>query len=131
MLVQIWTHKGYVSNLDRPIPLSGLPAANGTANDMHAPGSFPYPVTVTVDRHGGDAQRKGIYCYGLGHDHRIMDSVRMWIAEDRAFGGKLVNPAAVPGANRNVLERRYSNDGYYGGIDGGAGGCSCQWQNWH
>lgn len=127
--VQIWTRKTSVSSLSDPIPLNGLSAANSTANDMTAPGSFPYPVTFTLDRHGGEAKKKGVYCYGLDERRRVVEDVKMWVDEDRAFGGSLVNPAAVPSSNGTSLEKRHDSE--YGGVDGGSGsGCACQWQNW-
>ncbi|KAK4560877.1 hypothetical protein LTR86_005457 [Recurvomyces mirabilis] len=129
--VQIWTRKGTVASLSDVIPLNGLPAANGTANDMTAPGSFPYPVTVTIDRHGGEASKKGVYCYGLDAEQKVVESVKTWIGEDRGFGGSLVNAAMVPGSNGTGVQKRGNNgDGGDGGVDGGTGGCACQWQNW-
>ncbi|KAK4545695.1 hypothetical protein LTR36_002649 [Oleoguttula mirabilis] len=127
--VQIWTRKHDVASLGDQIPLSGLPAVNSTANDMTAPGSFPYPVTVTLDRHGGHAKKKGVYCYGLDEQHHVMENLKMWVDEDRVFGGDLVNAAAVPGSNSTTsLTKRHEEK--YEGVDGGSGGCACQWQNW-
>ncbi|KAK3675623.1 hypothetical protein LTR78_004707 [Recurvomyces mirabilis] len=120
---QIWTKKGTVASLSDVIPLNGLPAANGTANDMTAPGSFPYPVTVTIDRHGGQASKKGVYCYGLDAEQRVVESVKTWIGEDRGFDGRLVNAAMVPGSNGTGVQKRGSDGaGKYGGVDGGTGG---------
>ncbi|TKA83557.1 hypothetical protein B0A55_00501 [Friedmanniomyces simplex] len=128
--IQIWTRQATVSSLGHPIPLKGLPAINATANDMAAPGSFPYPVTVTLDRHGGQAKQKGVYCYGLSEDKVVLESVKMWVDEDRGSGGDVVNAAAVPGSNGTALlgKRDGENHGY-GGVDGGDGGCACQWRN--
>lgn len=126
--IQIWTRKQVVASLSDPVPLNGLPAANSTANDMEAPGSFPYPVTVTLDRHGGHAKKKGVYCYGLDIQHHVVESVKIWVGENRAFDGDLVNAAAVPSSNGTSLTRTHKE--MYGGIDGGSGGCACQWQNW-
>lgn len=127
--VQIWTRKTYVTSLGTPIPLDGLPAANSTANDMTALGSFPYAVTITLDRHGGNANEKGVYCYGLNAQQKVDSSQGTWSAEDRAFGGSLINAADVPGGNGTTPSKR-GESGQYGGIDGGSGGCECQWQNW-
>lgn len=129
MHVQIWTRKPAVATLDDPVPLRGLPAVNSTANDMVAPGSSPYRVTVTLDRHGGKAKEKGVYCYGLDERHRVLDSVKTWVDEDRSAGaGQLVNAAAVPhSSNATSLQQRDPLS--YGGIDGGSGGCVCQWES--
>ncbi|CAK4033430.1 Hypothetical predicted protein [Lecanosticta acicola] len=131
--VQIWTQKGNVSSsLGRRSASGSIAAAaagNSTANDMSSPGSFPYPVTVTINRHGGSATRKGVYCYGLDEEHHVVSADKMWIVEDRAAGGSLVNPAEIPG-NGTSAKNSKRDDQIYGGIDGGTGGCDCQWRNW-
>ncbi|KAI7168586.1 hypothetical protein D0869_08835 [Hortaea werneckii] len=124
--VQLWTRKGAVAELNDMIPLSGLPAAQSTANNMTLQGSFPYPVTVTLDRHGGDAKEKGVYCYGLDEEKNVVQDVKMWVVEDRGAGGSLLNPAAVPGGQDARPEKREEEK--LGGVDGGSGGCACQWQ---
>ncbi|KAI7554013.1 hypothetical protein KC331_g841 [Hortaea werneckii] len=124
--VQLWTRKGVVAELNDMIPLSGLPAAQSTANNMTLQGSFPYPVTVTLDRHGGDAKDKGVYCYGLDEENSVVEDVKMWVAEDRGAGGSLLNPAAVPGGQDATPKKREEKK--LGGVDGGRGGCACQWQ---
>lgn len=128
MRVQLWTRQPAVAALADVIPLKGLPAVNSTANDMTTPGSFPYAVTVTLDRHGGEAKEKGVYCYGLDEDQKVMEDVRMWIHEDREADGSIVNPAAVPSSNGTALAQR-ALDGF-GGVDGGDGGCACQWKTY-
>ncbi|KAK5130456.1 hypothetical protein LTR08_002020 [Meristemomyces frigidus] len=128
LLVQIWTRKQSVGSLSSLIPLSGLPAVNSTADHMTTPGSFPYSVTVTLDRHGGNARKKGVYCYGLDEQHRVLRSTKMWVDEVRDFGGELVNGAIAPSGNSTNLSKRHGEED--GGIDGGSGGCVCQWQNW-
>jgi hypothetical protein len=111
-LVQIWTR----SQSSKPL-LQG--SSQGDADPSKRPGTFPYPVTVTLDRHGGNAAKKNLYCYGMESDGTIkdVDSNKSFQFEDRAFGGNLVNGTqGRPNAN--------------GPIDGGTGGCRCQWQNW-
>jgi hypothetical protein len=122
--VQIWT------NMQSSAAL--LSAANGTtstsssADDFSRPGSFPYPVTVTLDRHGGDPTLKSIYCYGIDDREHIETNAKKFQLENRGAGGVLVNPTqGVFGAANASLA-----DGGPGGVDGGTGGCSCQWQNW-
>lgn len=111
-LVQIWTR----SKTSKPL-LQG--SAQSGPDSTKRPGTFPYPVTVTLDRHGGNPAKKNLYCYQMESDGTIQnkDSKKSFQFEDRAFGGNLVNgtqgKASVTGP-----------------IDGGTGGCRCQWQNW-
>lgn len=111
-LVQIWTR----SADSKPLLQQ---AAQKEMWAYKRPGSFPYPVTITLDRHGGNAAKKNLYCYKMETDGRIKNeaSKRSFQFEDRAFGGNLVNGTQ----GRQVVS---------GPIDGGSGGCSCQWQNW-
>ncbi|KAH9845733.1 Ca2+-modulated nonselective cation channel polycystin [Teratosphaeria destructans] len=128
--IQMWTKKSAVASLDSVVPLKGLPAINSTANNMTAPGSFPYSVTISLDRHGGSAREKGVYCYGISEGQKVDKDLKTWIDEDRAFGGVLVNPAAVPSSSGTAVMKRRTAIDSYEGIDGGTGGCSCEWQNW-
>jgi hypothetical protein len=113
--VQIWTR----SQATKPI-VSVPVALNSSDTTLRRPGTFPYPVTVTLDRHGGNAGKKMLYCYSMENDTTIIDKSenKFFIAEDRSFGGTLTN-----GTNglTNITTP----------IDGGTGGCSCKWQNWH
>lgn len=86
---------------------------------------MPYPVTVTLDRHGGGLTTKMLYCYGLDARGDVVDNEKVFQPENRSFGGTLVNPAEGPFMNVNVSTAM----GGPGGIDGGTGGCSCLWQN--
>ncbi|KAK4993730.1 hypothetical protein LTR66_005955 [Elasticomyces elasticus] len=143
--VQFWTRKSSVNLLrpltsankttngdatSAPVPAGSLngtdvPAVNSSANDLTRPGSFPYPVTVTLDRHGGDPSKKSVYCYGV-KDGKVINGVKTLIFEDRAAGGTLVNAAAAPGPNTAVGARSAGRIG----VDGGTGGCRCAWANW-
>ena len=144
-LVQIWTNKGTSASL-LPSSNSTTPAAptptspssssrtspnatTSTANDFSRPGSFPYPVSITLDRHGGDMESKMIYCYGMDDREAIVASEKSFHLEDRGFGGELVNEADGPFGNVTVTGDG-GTAGWQGGIDGGSGGCSCRWQNW-
>ncbi|KAJ4383031.1 hypothetical protein N0V86_002259 [Didymella sp. IMI 355093] len=111
-LVQIWTRS------EKSKPLLQSSTTSGSI-DLKRPGTFPYPVTVTIDRHGGDAAKKNLYCYQMESDSTIKDdaSRRSFQFEDRAFGGNLVNGT----------QGRFNVSGP---IDGGSGGCSCKYQNW-
>jgi hypothetical protein len=111
-LVQIWTR----SKTSKPL----LQGSSQTGPDStKRPGTFSYPVTVTLDRHGGNAAKKNLYCYQMESDGTIQDkeSKKGFQFEDRAFGGNLVNGTQ----GRPIVT---------GPIDGGTGGCRCQWQNW-
>ncbi|OCK92785.1 uncharacterized protein K441DRAFT_639211 [Cenococcum geophilum 1.58] len=131
-LVQIWTNAGK----SKPLLQGATPTSsstpsptatgNSSANDFIRPGSFPYPVTITLDRHGGSEKDKMIYCYGMDTNGKIIDSNKGFVLEDRSFGGVLVNPTEGPFSNVTVSPA----DGGPGGIDGGTGGCECQWANW-
>jgi len=111
-LVQIWTRSKDSK------PLLQKSASNASAA-FARPGTFPYPVTVTMDRHGGDPSKKNLYCYEMEDDGSIKNeaSKKSFQFEDRGFGGNLVKSTQGQG---NAT----------GSIDGGSGGCRCQWQNW-
>jgi hypothetical protein len=119
LLVQIWTRKATPL---LPHASSGSKISNG---NFAQPGSFPYPVTITLDRHGGNPTTKMLYCFGLEATGALNTTARQFQPEDRAYGGTIVNPAAGPFGSNNVSIA----DGGPGGIDGGSGGCFCQWQN--
>ncbi|KAF3001388.1 hypothetical protein E8E13_006954 [Curvularia kusanoi] len=111
-LVQMWTR----SNSSKPLLQS---SAQSGSSEYKRPGTFPYPVTVTIDRHGGNAAKKNLYCYTMESDGTIKNdaSKRSFQFEDRAFGGNLVSGT----------QGRFNVTGL---IDGGSGGCSCKYQNW-
>ena len=141
-LVQIWTNaqnaiqllpsnstNGTSSSIS-PATATTAASASATSNsalDFARPGSFPYPVSITMDRHGGDITKKMIYCYGMDDRQHIVSSEKLIHIENRAAGGRgLVNPAEGVFGNVTVS----TADGGPGGIDGGIGGCQCQWRNW-
>ena len=144
-LVQIWTNKGTSAALLQssnsstsatPTPTSSSPSSRtspnatvSSANDFSRPGSFPYPVTITLDRHGGNVASKMIYCYGMDDRELIVASEKGFHLEDRGVGGVLVNPADGPFGNVTVTGTG-GTAGWLGGVDGGSGGCRCRWQNW-
>ena len=123
-LVQIWTKP---SGDQQVTPsLSSSPNSTNTATDFSGSGTFPLPVTVTVDRHGGDPAKKAVYCYALDQFQRPIADQKGIVGEARGFGGTPVNPAPGPFASMTVS----AQNGGFGGIDGGSGGCGCQWTNW-
>jgi hypothetical protein len=113
-LVQIWTRSQSTK------PLLGSSSTSDSDSGFKRPGSFPYPVTVTVDRHGGSATQKMLYCYKMDPDGTIenISENKQFLLEDRGFGGNRIRPGGGPLGNVT------------GPIDGGSGGCRCQWQNW-
>ena len=116
-LVQMWTRMNSTASM---LGNGTAPSLETSASYFAPPGSFPYPVTVTVDRHGGNSALKMLYCYGM--DKGVQVSTEGQInSEDRGFGGTSVNPA--PGLFSN------NSDADEGGFDGGSGGCACQWSN--
>ena len=130
-LVQIWTKNGFVASSQASDVNSTVSSDNSTdlttssANDFDAPGSFPYPVTIKLDRHGGDINSKQVYCYGIDNEERPISSQKKIQNETRSVGGQLVNPTLGPFGNVNVTLA----EGGPGGIDGGSGGCGCEWKN--
>ena len=165
-LVQIWTNKG---DGGKPYPLLSDGGAGNTstpaitdkstkspkksdknttssATDLTRPGSFPYPISLSLDRHGGDPDKKSIYCYGLDNHMKPIPRAKKLQLEDRAFGGEVVNPAEgiFSGGDeggkrmrmRMRMRKRVDDEGGNGngngmdGVDGGKGGCGCRWQNW-
>ncbi|KAI1468876.1 uncharacterized protein F4812DRAFT_424981 [Daldinia caldariorum] len=113
-LVQIWTR---MENTTRLIGGSGgaVPWTNGSAA-ANTPGTMPYPVTVTEDMHGGDKSKKTTYRYGILDSHALNTTDVQLILSNPGSGGTLVNPAE-------------DADPALGGIDGGTGGCKCEWIN--
>ncbi|KAJ5475172.1 hypothetical protein N7539_008238 [Penicillium diatomitis] len=152
-LVQIWTRSsklGYTllspsSNSTAPTTTSTATTPSSTsphsssspsssATNFTRPGSFPYPLTITIDRHGGAQRQKLVYCYSVESDQHYNITDRKLQIEDRGFAGTLVNPASgifdnVPGAGAGAGAQGLGTHGF-GGIDGGSGGCACQWTNW-
>lgn len=149
-LVQIWTQPSKMGyNLLKPssnsstatsttaaaaTPTSSTSSStsSSSASDFTRPGSFPYPISITVDRHGGAEKQKLLYCYGVESDQHYNITDRKLQLEDRGFGGSLVNPASgifddLDGSSSSSNSNSTSG---YGGVDGGTGGCGCQWTNW-
>jgi len=115
-LVQMWTRMNGTTSLDNATSSTNLGGTNFTQ-----PGTFPYPITITVDRHGGDITRKMLYCYDMNDREGIISTGKYLVGENRAFGGQIINPAP------NVFSNQ--SDPSLGGFDGGTSGCSCQWSN--
>lgn len=150
-LVQIWTQPsrlGYVlvksgsnnsssgsSSTSTAVATSTFtssPTSSSSATEFNRPGSFPYPISITVDRHGGAEKKKLVYCYGVESDQHYNITDRKLQLEDRGFGGSLVNPASGIFDNLDGSDGSdsSSNSTVFGGVDGGTGGCVCLWTNW-
>ena len=117
-LVQIWTRMNGTAQLNNHTTTGTTLTSPGT--DFTQPGSFPYPITITTDRHGGSPALKMLYCYEMNDRDLVLGSGKI-NDEHRGFGGTVINPAPSVFAN--------SSDPGLGGFDGGTGGCSCQWSN--
>ncbi|KAI0447770.1 hypothetical protein F4803DRAFT_181408 [Xylaria telfairii] len=112
-LVKIWTRMGNTTQLLN----SGDPSVNHTATPSAQPGSMPYPVTVIEDMHGGDQSKKTDFAYAVLRNGEINTANATGVVADLAFKGTLVN-----GRNNHAALS-------LGGVDGGTGGCKCEWVN--
>ncbi|OIW34774.1 hypothetical protein CONLIGDRAFT_22530 [Coniochaeta ligniaria NRRL 30616] len=112
MKVEIWTR--FSGNTTRFVGGNAL-GTYGVGNDTR-PGSFPYPVTVTVDTHGGDRVKKGTWAYKVTDRQQIDTGDFKLVANNVGFNGAVVNPA-------------FGGDASLGGFDGGKSGCECGWTN--
>lgn len=113
--VEIWTRAGNTTALLR----GGANKFVGGVADRNStqPGSFPYPVTVTLDTHGGQRGKKFVFVRGVDDRQRIVLNDARFVANNMNTTGNLVNPAGE--FNPSL-----------GGMDGGTGGCKCEWRNW-
>ncbi|KAK4154627.1 hypothetical protein C8A00DRAFT_32584 [Chaetomidium leptoderma] len=109
--VEIWTRMTNTSRL-----LTGKFASNNE-NSSAQPGTFPYPVTVTLDTHGGQRGKKLVFVRGVDDRQRIVLDDARFVLNDMNTRGDLANPPA--GFNPS-----------FGGMDGGTGGCKCEYRNW-
>ncbi|KIW21309.1 hypothetical protein PV08_01889 [Exophiala spinifera] len=135
-LVRIWTNHAFDGTLLSPIVSNtSMGAGNNSATDFNRPGSFPYPTTISLDRHGGNINKKAVYCYGVNDLQVIQNDVKGIVPELRGFGGHLINPAPPlveeGSGSGNATAADDGFDPEAGGIDGGTGGCGCVWQNWN
>ncbi|KAL2178702.1 glycoprotease family-domain-containing protein [Thermothelomyces heterothallicus CBS 202.75] len=110
--VEIWTRMGG----DRA-RLKGASGAAAAAAADQQPGSFPYPVTVTLDTHGGQRGRKFAFVRGVDDRQRIIMDDARFVLNRMNTTGDLINGAADFNPS-------------FGGMDGGTGGCKCEYRNW-
>lgn len=114
-LVQIWTRRDGSTQLLSD-GTSGAGASDDGGASIGRPGTMPYPVTITMDTHGGVPGGKFVWHWPVDARQRIDTSSPQLIANNIGFGGAVVNP-------------RRDNDTSFGGFDGGKGGCKCEWVN--
>jgi len=131
-LVRMWTNPAFGAKLLPPLTDANSTRGNedkaNSATDFSRPGSFPYPTTITIDRHGGNVNKKTAYCYGVDGLQVIQADIKTLIPEARGINGNLIN-AAPRLVNGTGLDEGFDQNA--GGIDGGTGGCNCIWQNWN
>ncbi|PFH58660.1 hypothetical protein XA68_13406 [Ophiocordyceps unilateralis] len=111
VLVQIWTR-----TLDaKTSSLLRLGASGGGGGGR--PGSMPYPVTLTLDTHGGDPDKKVVWSWPVDKRQKVVANKPELLVNRMGAGGSWINP-------------RGTGDSRLGGFDGGTGGCKCEWVNW-
>jgi hypothetical protein len=115
LLVQIWTRK-LAANTSKLIDSEEKGSIDGSA-ELIRPGTMPYPVSVTMDTHGGDPGKKFVWAWPINDRQKI----------DIENPELLVNNIGAGGSWINVRSR---SDEKLGGFDGGTGGCKCRWVNW-
>ncbi|KAM7209294.1 Glycoprotease family domain containing protein [Naviculisporaceae sp. PSN 640] len=101
--VEIWTRRENSTRL-----------VNGGVSNNNAtqPGTFPYPVTVTLDSHGGIPGLKFAFSRGVVGRRIVMNDAK-FVLNFLNRNGVVINPA-------NEFNPSF------GGMDGGTGGCSCE-----
>ena len=117
LLVQIWTRRlednSTATSLLKPDNSRGI----GGTGRLVRPGTMPYPVTVTMDTHGGNPDKKLVWDRSINDRLQVSTDTAEALPNDMAVGGTWIN-------------RRGDGDAKFGGFDGGTGGCRCQWVNW-
>ncbi|GFP52581.1 hypothetical protein TASIC1_0001073300 [Trichoderma asperellum] len=114
MLVQIWTRK--LNSTGSLLPSDGSEGIDNSPQ-LVQPGTMPYPVTVTLDTHGGDPDHKVVWEWPMDDRQKLNTSAPELLGNNMAAGGTWIN-------------HRGSGNATFGGFDGGTGGCKCQWANW-
>lgn len=121
--VQIWTQANS-SSVMGSANSTATPNATSSALDNTAPGSFVLPTTITIDRHGGEPGKKGLYCDALDNDGKPIRGGAVAVAEDRTVVSPLISPAPGP------FTAPKGSSTKQGGYDGGVGGCGCGYVNY-
>ncbi|PHH81873.1 hypothetical protein CDD82_7689 [Ophiocordyceps australis] len=111
VLVQMWT---------RRLQLRSASLLRGDESDnksLTRPGTMPYPVTITLDTHGGNRFNKLVWDWPIDRQGRVQGERPELLVNNMGVGGTWINA-------------RGSGLASMGGYDGGSGGCQCQWVNW-
>ena len=114
VLVQMWTR--LLSNTTSLVNADGMGRINGSSQ-LIRPGTMPYPVTVTLDTHGGDPKQKITWEWPMDDRQKLDTDDAKLLENSMGLGGTWINP-------------RGTGNPKFGGFDGGTGGCKCQWVNW-
>ncbi|KAK3994987.1 hypothetical protein QBC44DRAFT_390739 [Cladorrhinum sp. PSN332] len=105
--VEIWTRKSNNTRL-----VGGFQGADSNNNSTQ-PGTFPFPITITLDTHGGGEPRaKFAFLRRVDERQRILLDDGKFVPNNLNTTGDLVNPGG-------------SFNPSFGGFDGGKGGCKC------
>ncbi len=117
-IVKIWTRQQNTTQLLGGASTATVPGLSGSTSTGNAnttqPGTFPYPITITEDLHGGDFSTKGVFARLVDAEQHIQLTNSSTIIDNLTFGGTLINHGTNP---------------TFGGSDGGTGGCKCTWNN--
>ena len=106
--VEIWTRR---SDTTRFLFDGTKPASNTTR-----PGTFPYPITITLDTHGGQPLGKMAFTRAVDERGQIVVNDFKLVNNNMNTTNDLVNP-----------QRTFNP--VFGGMDGGTGGCKCEYTN--
>ncbi|GAB1311117.1 Glycoprotease family protein [Madurella fahalii] len=108
--VEIWTRRDNATRLVGGFE-GGASPSNGTQ-----PGTMPYPITVTLDTHGGEFGNKWNFHRGVDDRGRIILNDAKLVLNNMNTTGDWTNPASTFNPS-------------FGGLDGGTGGCKCEYTN--
>ena len=109
-LVKLWTNSE-----DSKLLSKNKEGGIEDKEEMTRPGTMPYPVTMQLDTHGGTSGSKFVWQREV-KDGKINAKDHKFLVNDIGAGGEVVNPRS----NKNLS---------FGGVDGGVGGCGCEWVN--
>jgi hypothetical protein len=108
--VEIWTRRYNTTRL-----VGGFGGSASPSNSTQ-PGTMPYPITVTLDTHGGEFGKKWAFHRGIDDRQRIIGGTATLVLNNMNTTGDWINP----GGDFNPS---------FGGMDGGTGGCKCEYTN--
>ncbi|OAA67503.1 Peptidase M22, glycoprotease [Cordyceps fumosorosea ARSEF 2679] len=109
MLVRIWTRK-LATNSSSIVQPDRSDGAGKVVAELRRPGTMPWPVTITLDTHGGDPKGKLVWETPMDDRMQLVRAQSKLLVNKMDAGGTWINP-------------RGTGDAKYGGFDGGTGGC--------